>query len=113
MGGLPIVSVPAEVDISNAHLLRSALLEVCTGDSVVGVDMTATTFRDATGVGVLAPMTTRLQDTGGELRLVIGNANVWRVLEVLGLDRVFHIFTNLPEALASDRRDPLPYDQAA
>jgi anti-anti-sigma factor len=112
-GGLPVVSLPAEVDIANTDLLRSALLEVCTGDSVVVVDMTITTLLTAAGVGILAPIGKRLQDAGGELRLVVGNARVQLVLELLKMDRLFRTFTNLPEALASDRRDPLSYDQAA
>jgi anti-anti-sigma factor len=112
-GGLPVVSLPREVDIANAHLLRSALLEACTGASVVVVDMTITTHFGATGIGVLAPIRKQLQDAGGELRLVIRNAQVLRILEVLKMDQMFGIFTNMPEALAIDRRDSLPYDQAA
>lgn len=111
--GLSVVSVPAEVDSTNAHWLRSALQQVCTADSVVIVDMTVTRLLTAAGIGAIAPTGKRLQDAGGELRLVVVNPHVQRVLEVLKMDQLFRIFTNLPEALAIDRRDPLSYGQAA
>ncbi len=112
-GGVPIVSLPAEIDLVNAHLLGSALHEVCIGDSVVVADMTVTTLLTAAGLGILVPAGKRLQDAGGELRLVVPNAHVQRVLHALKVDQLLHIFTNLPEAVVSDRRDPLSYDQAA
>jgi anti-anti-sigma factor len=112
-GGLPVVSLPAEVDVANEHLLRSTLLEVCTGDSVVVVDMSITTHLAAAGVGMLYVIGSRLQAGGGELLLVAEDAQVQRVLDVLEVDQLFPIFTNLPEALASDRRHALSYDQAA
>lgn len=113
LGGLQVVSPPGEVDIANAHLLRSALLEACTGASVVIVDMTMTTHFGAAGIGVLVSIGKQLQDAGGELRLVVRNAHVQRILEVVKIDQMFRIFMNLHEALAIDRRDPLPYGQAA
>lgn len=113
IGNLPIVSLPAEIDIANAHLLRSALQKVCSEGSVVVADMTITTLLTAAGIGVLAPIGKRMQDSGGELLLVVSNAKIRFILEVLKLDGLFRIFTTLSEALAADHRDSLPCDRAA
>jgi anti-anti-sigma factor len=112
-GGLPVVSLPAEVDILNAHLLRSALLEACIGAPVVVADMSETTVLTAAGINAFVAIGNLLRRVDGELRLVVGSAHVQYVLEAIGIDQLFHIFTNLAEALASDRPDPLPYATAA
>lgn len=113
MSGFPVISVPAEVNIVNDHLLRNALLKVCTGTAVVIVDMTSTSHFSAAGIGALVTNGKRLRDSGGELRLVVGSAHVQRVLEALKIDQMLPISSTLAEALASDRRDPLPYAKAA
>jgi len=113
MGGLPIVSLPAEVDIANAHLVRSALEEECTGDSVVVADMTMTTLLTAAGVNILVVMGTGLRDAGGELRLVVESAAVQRVLEVLKIDQLLRIFPSLPDALGGEGEESLSYGRAA
>ena len=111
--GFPVVSVPAEVDLLNDHLLRSALLKVCTGTAVVIVDMTSTSHFSAAAIGALVTNGKRLQDSGGELRLVVGSAHLQRVLKAVKVDQMFPISPTLAEALASDRRDPLPHAEAA
>lgn len=112
-GGLPVVSLPAEVDILNAHLLRAALLEACIGAPVVIADLSETTVLTAAGINVFVAIGNLLRRVDGELRLVVGSAHVQYVLEAIGIDQLFHIFADLGEALASDRPDPLPYAKAA
>ena len=49
-GGVPVVTVPEEVDITNAEGLRSALLQAAaTGPGALVVDMTRTRFCDSSG----------------------------------------------------------------
>jgi anti-sigma B factor antagonist len=111
--GIPVVSVPAEVDINNVYLLRSALFEAATGASVVVVDMTTTTFIDATGINALVAISNRVLPAGGELRLVIGTERMRDMLQLLGIDKRFRIFTNLNEALRGGWSDSLPHAEAA
>ncbi len=114
MGGLPVVSLPAEVDVNNAHLLRGALIHACReGGPVVVVDMTATTFIDARVIGVLASLRKRMHDAGGELRLVVRSAKLLRLLRVTHQDRLFRIFPNLDEAVTTDRPHQEPSARAA
>jgi anti-sigma B factor antagonist len=113
IGDLPVVSLPAEVEITNSHLLHDALEKVCSAGSLVIVDMTATTFLDASGVGAVVPIGNMLQAEGGELRLVVGSAFVQRVLKLLDVHLMFRTYTNLVEALADDRPGPVPMPYAA
>jgi anti-anti-sigma factor len=116
MGGLPIISLPAEVDVLNIHLLRDAVLEArAEGASVVVVDMTMTTYIGAAAIGVLLPLATRLHNSGGELRLVIGGAGMPQrlLIEVYQLNRFSRIFTNMTEVLADALHQPVRYAHAA
>jgi STAS domain-containing protein len=50
VGGLPVITSPAEIDIANAGELRGALLAAAKrGDASVVVDMSGTAFCDSTG----------------------------------------------------------------
>jgi anti-sigma B factor antagonist len=111
--GIPVVSLPKEVDIANEYLLRNALLDACLGAPVVIVDMTATRHFGAAGVNAVVSISKRMRKAGGELRLVVRSGHIMRMLRVLRIDQHFNIYTNVPEALTMDRRDLLPYHQAA
>lgn len=101
LGGLPVVSVPVEVDIGNAEGLDAALAAAGAGHPTVVADMSGTEFCDSSGLRVLLSAASRARAGGGELRLVTEAVPVLRVLAVTGVDRLFPIFATLPEALAA------------
>ena len=102
MNGLPVVSAPAEVDVSNADGLRQ-LLRACAdeGHAVLVVDMHDTAFCDSTGLHQLVRAHKRATAAGGEVRLVITAPTVLRLFAIVGIDRFFPIFKSLDEAVAS------------
>jgi anti-anti-sigma factor len=112
-GGIPVVSLPEEVDIANVHLLRSAFDAACPGASVVAVDMTETTLLSAAGMGAVASAARQLHGCGGELLLIVGDPHVRYVLAAIGFDRPFRVFSNLPDALDIARQSRRVYQQAA
>src|SRR5262245_32978322 len=99
--GVPVVTPPAEIDISNADWLRVVLREAAAlGHATSVLDMTGTRFCAAPGVGARVQAHKRALAEGGELRLVIpASATVLRVFAITGLDRVIPNFTDLDEAL--------------
>jgi anti-sigma B factor antagonist len=101
IGGVPVVTAPAEIDIATADELRMVLLGAAAdGHTVVVVDMTGTRFCDSAGLSVLAGAHRRAVAEGGELRLVIpADGSVVRVLTLTGLGRVIPSFGSLEEAL--------------
>jgi anti-sigma B factor antagonist len=101
LGGLPIITSPAEIDIANAHGLREALLAAGgTDHATVVLDMTQTAFCDSNALNVLVRARKRAAAGGGEVRLVIREASLLRIFAIAGIDRMFPIFISLPEALA-------------
>jgi anti-sigma B factor antagonist len=113
VGGVPVVTAPAEIDISNADRLQAVLLEAAgRGHATFVVDMTRTQFCASSGIGVLVQAHKRALAAGGELRLVIPtSAAARRVFAITGIDRVIANFTGLDEALVpapAAARSPRP-----
>ncbi len=100
LGGLPVVTAPAEIDIGNAGELSAALLSAAAGHPTIVADLGDTEFCDSSGLSVLVMAMKRAQANGGELRLVVRAPSVLRVFAVTGVDKVFRIFGSLPEAVA-------------
>jgi anti-sigma B factor antagonist len=95
-----IVTLPDEIDISNAHRVsdevRAALRP---GVAVAIADMTGTVFCDSTGVRHLLLAAEHAAAAGAELRLAIESAAVLRVLQVTGVDQLLMIYPGMQAAL--------------
>jgi anti-sigma B factor antagonist len=101
VNGVPIVTAPEEIDITNAPELRSALLEAAAhGHGTLVADMTRTRFCDSSGLHTLLAAHKRVQAEGGELLLAMSGTAVLRVFALTGIDRIIPNFTNLDQALA-------------
>ncbi|HTQ90464.1 MAG TPA: STAS domain-containing protein [Streptosporangiaceae bacterium] len=102
VGGVPVVTTPEQVDITNADGLRAALLESA-GHGQLVVDMSRTEFCDTAGLHALVAAHKQALAEGGELRLVVAGAAVQRIFAITGLSRVIPGFTSLQEALTQPR----------
>ena len=102
VSGVPVVTAPAEIDVTTAAQLRPALLEAAAhGHTTVVVDMTHAWFCDSTGLGVLIRAHKRALEEGGEVRLVIPAGGVlYRIFILTSLYRFIPRFGSLPEALS-------------
>ncbi len=99
--GVPVVSAPEQVDITNAAGLQAALAETAAHGPVTSVvDLTRTQFCDTAGLHALVSARKRALAQGGDLLLVITGPAVLRIFEITRLDQVFRRFTSLDEALA-------------
>ncbi len=106
VSGVPVVTAPEEIDITNAPELGSALLEAAAhGHGTLVVDMTRTQFCDSSGLHTLLAAHKRAQAEGGEVLLAIAAAPVLRVLALTSIDRMIPNFTSLEEALAQTSAD--------
>jgi anti-sigma B factor antagonist len=101
IGGVPVVTPPAEIDLTTADQFRLVLLEgAAHGQTTVVVDMTRTRFCDSAVLSVLARAHKRALEEGGELRLAMPAAGaVFRVFTVTRLHRFIPRFDSLREAL--------------
>ena len=99
--GVPVVAAPAEIDITNAEGLRSALLRAAAaGSGTLVVDMTQTRFCDSSGLHALVAAHKSARAEGREVLLVVPAAAVLRVFAITGMDQVIPNFASLDEALA-------------
>jgi anti-sigma B factor antagonist len=109
IGGVPVVAAPEDIDITNADVLRTALLEAASlGPGTFVVDMSRTQFCDTAGLHALVAAHKRARAGGGQLLLVTRGAAVDRILSITGLDRVIPSFPSLEEALTQAPNDPAP-----
>ena len=81
------VTISGEIDIATCRIMREALATGL-GPAHLEVDMSAVTFIDASGIGVLLAARQRAVDAGGSLTVRAPSWAVRRLTGVLGLDEV-------------------------
>jgi anti-sigma B factor antagonist len=97
-GGV-VVRLAGELDLYNAHQVRTALTDACAdGPERLVVDLTDVDFIDSTALGVLIETRTKLENRGG-LMLAAPGLETRRALQISGLDRLFTVHDTVPEAL--------------
>ena len=81
------VALQGEIDIETVKDARGTLQEACVLDpaATVLVDMSAVTFIDSTGLGMLVGASRRMRAAGGDLRLTDPSPRVLIVIELTGL----------------------------
>ena len=84
--------VAGELDVVGGPELRQHVMkETKAGNSDLVLDLAGVDFIDSFGLGVLVGALKRARLAGGDIRLVIPEPRIRRVLEVCDLDRVFRI----------------------
>lgn len=105
--GVPLVTASGEVDIHAVPGFRSALedAESGAGDGVsaVIVDLREVEFMDSSGLGVLIGHHRRLEERGGGLRIVVGEA-ASKILRLTNLDAVFETYDSREQAFAGQNQ---------
>ena len=105
-GGLPVLSLAGELDLTTVPQARDALLRVAVmhpGQTVV-VDLDGLSFLDSMGLGVLVGGLRRVRANGGDLVLVCSSPRLLDVLALIRLDRVFEIFPTVTAVTRACRR---------
>jgi anti-anti-sigma factor len=95
-----VVTVPAEVDVTNSGEVRQALLAAAGQDlPILIIDMSGTTFCDSTGVHAIVAAHQQAAANGTRLRLVA--PAVLHIFTVVGVDQLIPIYPDLESALAA------------
>jgi anti-sigma B factor antagonist len=107
IGQVAVVTLPPEIDVTNADMVREDLLSVMNQGAVLLIaDLSKTTFCDSAGVSALVRTFRRAGASESAMRLVVSTPAVQRVLSITGVDRLVEIFPSVAASLAG------PYDQA-
>ncbi len=100
-GKQAVVTLPEDIDLSNAGQIREQLLTVINrGAAVLIADMTATISCDYAGAEAVIRAHRRAVISGTDLRLAVTAQIVRRVLSCSGLDRLVSIYPSLEAAQA-------------
>jgi anti-sigma B factor antagonist len=98
-GGVCVLEVRGEVDVSTAPRFRQALMELAgEGQATVVVDLDGVEFLDSTGLGVLVSGLKRFRTMGGDLILVCNRPRILDVLKLTRLDQAFAVHPNVAAA---------------
>jgi anti-sigma B factor antagonist len=101
IGKTAVMTMPAEIDITNADQVREDLLSVLNqGATLLIADLSRTAFCDSAGVSALVRGFRRAEANQSDMRLVIGTLAVQRVLAFTGIDRLLNIYPSVAVALA-------------
>lgn len=103
--GTHVYKLRGSLDLATAPSVRAALVEAAgAGKHDIVVDLTKLEFLDSTGLGALIGAHRRAIESGGAVRLAVGEGAIARLLNITGLMRVFSVYATLEDALADRER---------
>jgi len=103
-GGWTVLTVAGDLDVVGGPDLRQHVMTATSeGKSNLVLDLVGVDFIDSFGLGVLVGALKRTRLANGDLRLVITEARVRRVLELCDLDRVFVVSESVGDAISETR----------
>jgi anti-sigma B factor antagonist len=101
----PIVTFPAEIDVTNADQAAADLAAVCVrGTGAIVADLTRTTFSDSSAVRALVQSHLLAASLDIELDVAVTSPAVLRILELTGLTSVLHLHPSIEAAVCASPR---------
>ena len=100
-----VVVVAGEVDLATAPRLKDVLVRAIEQAKTVIVDLSAATYMDSTGLGVLIGSLKHARELGGDVKLAGLLPRVRRVFSITKIDKVFDIYPSVEEALLRDQAE--------
>ena len=119
IGQVAVVTLPVEIDVTNADVVRDSLLSVMDqGAALLIADMSTTNFCDSAGVSALVRTFRRMSTGTSAMRLVVSTPAVQRVLSITGVDRLLDVYPSVAASPAgpdsqSGQPDQFQPDNAA
>ena len=109
IGQVAVVTLPAEIDITNADTVRDELLAALNQSAVLLIaDMSTTRFCDSAGVSAMVRVFRQAAASGRAMRMVVSTSAVQRVLSITGFDRLVDVFPSVAMSLAGAPGQPQP-----
>ena len=101
IGQVAVVTLPPEIDVTNADMVREELASVLNeGAALLIADLSKTSFCDSAGVSALVRTFRRAATGESSMRLVVSTPAVERVLSITGVDRLLETFPSVAASLA-------------
>jgi anti-sigma B factor antagonist len=113
IGQVAVVTLPVEIDATNADQVREDLLSVLNQGAILLIaDLSTTTFCDSAGVSALVRALRRAAASDSRMRLVVRTLAVQRVLAITGVDRLLDIYPSVAASLAGPHDELNQDDQS-
>jgi anti-sigma B factor antagonist len=101
IGQVAVVTLPAEIDVTNADTVREEFLSVLNQGAVLLIaDLSKTSFCDSAGVSALVRTFRQASTSASAMRLVVSTPAVQRVLSITGVDRLVDTYPSVAASLA-------------
>ena len=101
LGDYVLVRLSGEVDLSWSQQVRKAILAALDESNRVGVELSAVSYIDSSGIAALVEGFQNSRESGKKFGLVAASKAVMAVLQLARLDRVFPMFPDLDAAKAA------------
>jgi anti-sigma B factor antagonist len=99
--GVLLLEVTGDLDAANSQILRDALVPAIDQEGgVIVIDMTEVNYIDSVGLGTLVAGLKRANEHGAQLRFVVTNPQIQKVLNITGLVRVLDVYETSDSAVA-------------
>jgi anti-sigma B factor antagonist len=103
--GMSVFELTGSLDIATSPTVRASLVEASErGDHKLIVDLTKVDFLDSTGLGALIGAQRRAKEFGGDVRLVVKEGQILRLLRITGLLKVLAVYPTLDDAVGDGTR---------
>jgi anti-sigma B factor antagonist len=99
-GDFIVVRVTGEVDLSWSQSIRKAILDALVKAQAVGVDLSAVSYIDSSGIAALVEGFQSARGKGQKFSLIAASQSVRSVLQLARLDRVFPMVDSVDAARA-------------
>ncbi len=96
-----VVAAVGEIDASTASLVSDAAQTALDEGRRVLLDLAQVTFIDSTGLGMLVKVHRAALCAGSNLALVRATPQTRKLVRVLGLDTLLHLYDSSEQALAA------------
>jgi anti-sigma B factor antagonist len=104
-GAMSVFELTGSLDIATSPTVRASLVEASErGDHKLIVDLTKVDFLDSTGLGAIIGAQRRAKEFGGDVRLVVKEGQILRLLRITGLLKVLSVYASLDDAVNDGTR---------
>ncbi len=98
-GPCRVIRLTGEADLTDTSLRETLTAQIATRPRLIVIDMTALTFLDSGATHMIVSAYHVLTQENGTLALVHPTPNVARMLTLLGVDQLIHVYDSIPEAI--------------
>lgn len=97
-----VFQVDGRVDGDGATKMEDILRgAVSAGHHHLVIDLSQTNYLNSAGLRILADLLTQCRQQGGDVQLAAPNLKIMRVLEIIGFDKFFQVYSTLDAAVQS------------